>query len=45
MKLLITGGCGFLGNNLAQEVIHSELIIFDNLSRSGSIDNLAWLKS
>lgn len=47
MKLLITGGCGFLGSNLAQDAIQrdDELIIFDNLSRSGSIDNLAWLKS
>lgn len=47
MKLLITGGCGFLGSNLAQEAIKrgDELTIFDNLSRLGSIDNLAWLKS
>ncbi|GAB0058342.1 CDP-paratose 2-epimerase [Candidatus Magnetaquicoccaceae bacterium FCR-1] len=47
MKFLITGGCGFLGSNLAQEAIQrgDELIIFDNLSRSGSIDNLTWLKS
>ena len=47
MKLLITGGCGFLGSNLAQEAIQrgDDLVVFDNLSRSGSIDNLAWLKS
>ena len=46
-KYLITGGCGFLGANLAAEVIKrkDELIIFDNLSRVGSEYNLAWLKS
>lgn len=46
MRLLITGGCGFLGSNLAQEAIRrgDQLIVFDNLSRSGSINNLSWLK-
>lgn len=47
MKLLITGGCGFLGSNLAQEALTrgDDLVVFDNLSRVGSIDNLSWLKS
>ncbi len=47
MKLLITGGCGFLGSNLAAHAIHNnyELTIFDNLSRYGSDQNLLWLKS
>jgi len=46
MKLLITGGCGFLGSNLAAEALrrNEEVIIFDNLSRLGSIENLAWLR-
>lgn len=46
MKLLITGGCGFLGSNLAAQAIISndELVVFDNLFREGSIDNLKWLK-
>ena len=46
MKYLISGGCGFLGSNLASEVLKrgEELIILDNLSRMGSIDNLGWLK-
>ena len=46
MKLLITGGCGFLGSNLAVHAIHQgyELIIFDSLYRQGSLQNLEWLK-
>ncbi|PHY64075.1 GDP-mannose 4,6-dehydratase [Shewanella xiamenensis] len=47
MKLLITGGCGFLGSNLASHGIQKgyEVTVFDNLSRLGTTDNLAWLKS
>jgi CDP-paratose 2-epimerase len=47
MKYLITGGCGFVGSNLAAEVIrrNHELIVFDNLSRFGSDRNLKWLKN
>lgn len=46
MKLLITGGCGFLGSNLATHAIEkgSDVVIFDNLYREGSRHNLAWLK-
>jgi CDP-paratose 2-epimerase len=46
MKYLITGGCGFLGSNLAYEVLtrREKLCVFDNLSRHGSVQNLAWLK-
>lgn len=46
MKLLITGGCGFLGSNLAHEAIKRgiDLIVFDNLHRLGSQENLVWLK-
>lgn len=45
MKLLITGGCGFLGSNLAAHAIDQgiDLCIFDNLSRTGSQSNLEWL--
>jgi CDP-paratose 2-epimerase len=47
MKLLITGGCGFLGSNLAADAISrsDELVVFDSLYRSGSRENLTWLKS
>lgn len=46
MRYLITGGCGFLGSNLASEVIQrgDELIVFDNLSRQGAVSNLEWLR-
>ncbi len=46
MKLLITGGCGFLGSNLAAYALENqiELCVFDNLYRSGSLDNLLWLR-
>lgn len=47
MKILITGGCGFLGSNLAAHAIESghTLVVVDNLSRSGSMLNLDWLRS
>lgn len=47
MKYLITGGCGFLGSNIAVEIIKQgdELLIYDNLSRIGGDKNLEWLKS
>lgn len=46
MKLLITGGCGFLGSNLASDAMlrGDELVVFDNLYRNGSRENLAWLQ-
>ncbi len=46
MKLLITGGCGFLGANLASAALkkNAQLTIIDNLSRRGSTQNLSWLK-
>jgi len=47
MKLLINGGCGFLGSNLAAEALKrgDELVVLDNLSRLGGRENLAWLRS
>lgn len=46
MKILITGGCGFLGSNLAVTLLkkNEEIVLLDNLSRFGSAENLAWLK-
>ncbi len=47
MKLLINGGCGFLGSNLASYAIEKgyEVTVFDNLSRLGSDRNRAWLET
>lgn len=47
MKLLITGGCGFLGSNLASDALSrgDDLIVFDNLCRNGSRENLTWLQA
>jgi len=47
MRYLITGGCGFLGSNLAREVLRQghELVILDNLSRLGSSENADWLRA
>jgi len=48
MNILITGGCGFLGSNLAEKILvekKHELTLLDNLYRFGSEENLQWLKS
>lgn len=46
MRWLITGGCGFVGSNLAYSLIQDgeEVIVLDNLSRFGSEKNLTWLE-
>lgn len=43
---LITGGCGFVGSNIASRLIKQgeKVILLDNLSRIGSSDNLQWLQ-
>lgn len=47
MRLLVTGGCGFLGSNLASCAIGQkyDVTVFDNLHRTGSAENLSWLKT
>lgn len=47
MKILINGGCGFLGSNLVKHGIltGNNVIVFDNLSREGSTENLKYLKT
>jgi CDP-paratose 2-epimerase len=45
MRLLVTGGCGFIGSNLAERALREgfEVAVFDNLQRVGSSANLSWL--
>jgi CDP-paratose 2-epimerase len=45
--ILITGGAGFIGSNLADRFASEghEVIVFDALSRPGVESNLEWLKS
>jgi CDP-paratose 2-epimerase len=45
--ILITGGCGFIGCNLADTLAKrgEKIVAFDNLSRAGVRDNAQWLKS
>ena len=47
MKYLITGGCGFLGSNIASKILEQggDLVVFDSLYRFGSYQILEWLKT
>jgi CDP-paratose 2-epimerase len=46
MRILITGGAGFIGCNLAAHFMRAghTLTVFDNFARRGSESNLAWLR-
>lgn len=46
MAYLVTGGCGFIGCNLAAELISrgDQVLVLDNLARPGSPTNLTWLR-
>src|ERR1700730_14788826 len=46
MKYVITGGCGFLGSNLAAHALRrgEEVVVFDSLHRLGAQNNLKWLQ-
>ena len=49
MNALITGGCGFVGSNLAAYLLDlnrdNKITVFDNLSRHGAAANLTWLRT
>jgi len=47
LALLVTGGCGFVGSNLAAELIrrNCKVVIADNFSRPGTPANLEWLRT
>jgi len=46
MKILITGGCGFLGSNIAASFLKegNDVVVIDGLFRKGGEKNLEWLK-
>ena len=48
MKILITGGCGFVGSNIAiylkNKISNAKIDSLDNLSRKGSVVNYNRLK-
>lgn len=46
-KAIITGGAGFIGANLAARLLRAghQVVVFDNLCRSGSASNVQWLRS
>jgi len=47
MRYFITGGAGFIGSNYSARLVKrgEEVVVFDNLSRRGSLRNLTWLRS
>ena len=46
MKIIITGGAGFIGSNAASRYLQrgDHVVVIDNLSRAGVVRNLEWLK-
>ena len=45
-KMLITGGCGFIGSNLAAHFLDRgwEVVVYDNFARPSAELNAAWLE-
>jgi len=45
-KWIVTGGCGFIGSNLAASLLEDgiEVVVLDTLVRVGSADNLVWIE-
>ncbi len=46
-KALVTGGCGFVGSNVAAHLRQQgwQVTVLDNLARHGAEENLNWLQS
>ena len=47
MNVLITGGAGFVGSNVAAHLLArgEQVAVFDSLARHGASENLAWLRT
>jgi CDP-paratose 2-epimerase len=47
MKVLVTGGAGFIGSNVVKRYLDAghEVVVVDNLARKGAEKNLAWLQT
>ena len=47
MKVIVTGGAGFIGSNATARALRrgDEAVVLDNLSRPGAMRNLEWLRS
>jgi CDP-paratose 2-epimerase len=45
MTVLVTGGCGFVGSNVAARLLSlgDDVVVLDNMRRAGSEQNLRWL--
>ena len=45
MKIIVTGGCGFIGSHFVEQAVTrgDEILVIDKLTYAGSLDNLAHL--